>query len=127
MKGNNMKTYQGQRPADDTPGVGDCRVVVTEDGRTRPLYHVKYHSDAFEWGYGGSGPGDLSLSILADFFGERPTRKQIERGKSRAWRCHQPFKWAFISTADHSGFTITEEQITEWLKKQGGDDDDDNT
>ncbi len=117
-----MKLYQGQRPADDA--IGDCRVVVIEDGRERSLYHVKYHSDAFEWGYGGSGPGDLSLSILADYFGEkRLTRKQIERGKSRAWRWHQPFKWAFIATADRAGFTITEAQITEWLKKHGSDDD----
>jgi hypothetical protein len=118
----NMKIYQGQRPADDA--IGDCHVVVIEDGRTRPLRHVKYHSDAFEFGYGGAGPADTAMSILADYFGEkRLTRKRIERGKSRAWRWHQPFKWAFISTADHSGFTITEAQITEWLKKQGDDDD----
>ena len=114
---NTMRTYQGQRPVDDE--IGDCRVFVIEGERTRPLRHVRVHSGAFEWGYGGSGPADLSLSILADFFGERPTRRQIERGEFRAWGLHQPFKWAFISTADHSGFTITGAQIMEWLKQRG--------
>jgi hypothetical protein len=117
-----MKVYQGQRPADDQ--IGDCRVLVIEDGRTRPLRHVRYHSDAFEFGYGGAGPADTALSILANYFDEkRLNRRQIERGKSRAWLWHQPFKWAFISTADRASFTITEAQIAEWLKAQGGDGD----
>ncbi len=129
-----MKMYKGQRPADDescperSRRIGGCRVYVIEGDKARPLYHVKYHSDAFEWGYGGSGPADTSLSILADYFGEkRLNRKQIERGESRAWQWHQPFKWArfAVAPADHTGFTITEEQITEWLTKQEGEHKDD--
>lgn len=113
-----MKIYQGQRPADDTRSVGDGRVVVIENGRSRPLYHVKLHSDALEWSYAGSGPADTALSILADYFGERPTSKQLYHGQCQCWRYHQTFKWALIAPAPHEGFTITEEQIATWLKEQ---------
>ncbi|MBT9252140.1 MAG: hypothetical protein KM296_00220 [Brockia lithotrophica] len=41
-------------------------VVVTVNGM--PLHHVERHSPTgFEWGYGGSGPADLALSILHDY------------------------------------------------------------
>ena len=112
-----MKIYQGQRPADDD--IGDCRVVVIEGGSVRPLHHTKYHSDAFEWSYAGSGPADTALSILADFFGERPTRRQLARGQSRSWQLHQHFKRDFIALAPHDGFTVTSEQIEAWLKTLG--------
>lgn len=119
-----MKIYRGQRPADDQ--IGDCRVYVIEGEHSRPLYHVKLHSDALEWSYAGSGPADTALSILADYFGERPTREQLRQGRCRCWRYHQAFKFAFIAPADPSGFTITLEQIAAWLKKQEADDDDAN-
>lgn len=110
------KTYIAQRPPDDE--IGDCRVFVEEGGQARPLQHVRLHSDGFEWGYGGSGPADLALSILADHFGERPTREQLNRGDCRCWHLHQPFKWQFIAGADRRGFTLTSEQIADWLVQQ---------
>lgn len=49
-----------------------------EDGHA-VLYdmpHIIYHSPTgLEYGYGGSGPADLALSILADFFEEEPPRR----------------------------------------------------
>jgi hypothetical protein len=50
------------------------RVEVVDrigDGELRvPLRHVVKHSPSgFSWGYGGSGPADLALSILVDALG----------------------------------------------------------
>lgn len=87
------KVYIGLREADGTARI----MVETDDGYRRPLRHVVYHSPTgLEWGYGGSGPADTALSILADYFEERPVGwKAIEA--TRAWRVHQPFKHRVIS------------------------------
>ena len=111
-----MKTYLAQRPLDDAQSRGDCRVFVQSDSGIRPLRHVVHHSPAgFEWGYGGSGPADLALSILADHFGEQPTEQQLARGRCRCWPLHQPFKWAFIAPAPREGFRLTSAEIAAWL------------
>lgn len=68
-----MKTYTGKILSN-----GAKVVVVT---MTRPgtdlkvnysLPHIMLHSAGLEWGYGGSGPHDLSISLLADYLGETP-------------------------------------------------------
>jgi hypothetical protein len=41
----------------------------------------------FEWGYGGSGPAQLALAMLADVIGDDEV----------ALRLHQKFKWKVIS------------------------------
>jgi hypothetical protein len=65
-----MKTYTGHRLKDDQ------LLVVVKDQRVFPrfdeLRHIQYHSTGFEWGYEGSGPADLALSILADYLSETP-------------------------------------------------------
>lgn len=99
-----IKIYRGKRR-----GWG-CEVTVenleTGSGPI-PLRHVIYHSPTgFEWGYGGSGPADLALSILADALGEHPTSQEIGEGTSLAWRQHQAFKWAMIAGAPKAEFTI---------------------
>ncbi len=43
--------------------------VLYPYGVKRPLRHVRRHSSALEYGYVGSGPTDLALSILADHVG----------------------------------------------------------
>lgn len=114
-----MKTYVAQRPPDEE--VGDCRVTVVDDqapDSPQPLTHVKLHSGGFEWGYSGSGPADLALSILADHFGERPTRHQLHHGLCECWRYHQRFKRAFIAGAPRAGFEIASAQIVQWLASQ---------
>jgi len=65
-----MKIYKGKRlgPTMNSPGV-----EVTVNGK--PLKHRVYHSPTgFEWGYLGSGPADLALSILWNFLGKEPSR-----------------------------------------------------
>jgi hypothetical protein len=58
------------------------------------------------------------MSILADYFGERPTKRALYYGKPRCWRYHQGFKWAFIAGLPKEGWFITEDEIRQWLKEK---------
>lgn len=109
--------YRGQRPTDDS--LGDNRVVVIEAGRSCPLFHVKRHSPTgFEWGYAGSGPADLSLSILADHFGERPQKFDgREYEACRSLRLYQEFKREVIAGLSRDDWTLTSDQIAAWVEK----------
>lgn len=82
-----------------------------------PLKHYFLHSpDGFEWGYGGSGPADLALAILINYFGEDPSQGDLYIGASKAQEHHQDFKWAFISKIKTSTWVIREKAIKEWLE-----------
>lgn len=61
-----LMTYHGTRTAAGP-------VVWIDDGTTRrPLSHVGPHSPTgLNWGYGGSGPAALALSLLTDALGSR--------------------------------------------------------
>lgn len=74
--------YNGQRW-----GLG--KVTVHVDGRPlKPRTDLRNHSpDGFEWGYGGSGPAQLSLAILADFLED----------DAKALQLYQPFKWRTVA------------------------------
>ena len=86
--------YRGVRIKENPNDVGECHVYV--DGK--PLCHVVHHSpDGFNWGYGGSGPADLALSILAHHFDERPSEEQLEWGWCLCWLYHQDFKWLLLA------------------------------
>ena len=50
----------------------------------------------FEFGYGGSGPAQLALAILADCCGDE-----------LAVAYHQPFKWAVIARLPGPGGSLT--------------------
>ena len=100
-----MKRYLGTR------GASGCDVCVEDEGRRYPLRHVVRHSpDGFEWGYGGSGPADLALSILTD-----------AAGPETAERWYMQFKWQVISRLARVAWELTEQQVRDWLKqRQGG-------
>ncbi|HZV49875.1 MAG TPA: DUF6166 domain-containing protein [Candidatus Dormibacteraeota bacterium] len=111
------KRYQiGRRPEDGRV----VATVIPEHGRPYPLRHVVYHSPAgLEFGYGGSGPADLALSLLADLFGERPTRRQLEWGESRAWHHHQAVKRRFIVPLDaHGEHEIDGDQVLAFCRQR---------
>lgn len=97
-----MKIYYGVQT-----GVGGQVIwVIDVNTMTKTsLPHICLHSpDGFQWGYGGSGPADTALAILADVVG----REQAEL-------LHQSFKWAFIAKASDV-LCIPEAAIKEWLR-----------
>lgn len=110
-----MKQYVGSRNPN-----GSLKVVVIRDGADQyQLHHVVLHSPTgMECGYAGSGPADTALSILADYFGEKPSKKQLHYGRCKCVRLHQQFKFRFIATADRNGFYIQSNDIAEWMKGQ---------
>jgi len=90
-----MKCYAGRRQG--------YVVNVTVDGRRlNPRLDLWNHSPTgFEWGYGGSGPAQLALAILADHCGN----------DKQALNFYQRFKWAVIAELPHRDWTLTSEQI----------------
>jgi len=95
-----MKIYRGKRLG---PKEESSEVMVTVDGQ--PLKHrVRHSPTGFEWGYLGSGPSDLALSILWDFLGCEP--KRVE---------YMKFKEQFVSQWGDE-WEITEEDLYTWLE-----------
>lgn len=92
-----MKTYIGRREGHV--------VEVTVNGRPlNPRIDLWNHSPTgFEWGYGGSGPAQLALALLADLLGD----------DDQAVSLHQEFKFSIVSRLPHRAWTLTEEQIRE--------------
>jgi hypothetical protein len=73
-------------------------VVCTVSGEPIPLrLDLWNHSPTgFEFGYGGSGPAQLALAILADCCGD-----------DLAVTHHQAFKWAVIARITGPGANLT--------------------
>lgn len=96
-----MKFYEGRRE-----GHG---VVVTVDGRPlNPRLDLWNHSPTgFEWGYGGSGPAQLALALLADCLGD----------DQQAVELHQEFKRQVVANLDGSGWTMTSHEIRARVRK----------
>ena len=87
-----MKTgdyYAGHHTAQGT------LVTVTRSGRTKPLdpgYDLWNNPPTgFSWGYSGSGPAQLALVILTDYFGAKPG------GRALAEALYEPFKFTVIA------------------------------
>jgi hypothetical protein len=94
------KIYRGWR---DREGQHLTHVLVNG----HPLCHIHKHSSEMTWGYSGSGPADLALSILTDYLGD----------EERAFQLHQQFKRHFVAGFDTSSWTLDSEQIENWLKQ----------
>lgn len=79
---------------------------VTVDGRPLPLMlALRNHSPTgFAWGYGGSGPSQLALAILAHHLSD--TRKALE--------LYQPYKWRVVAQLPKDeAFEITGQQVAD--------------
>jgi len=62
--------YTGELDCSPVRPVTDVRLWRDSEGRAcASVPHWPYHSEAIEWGYEGSGPADLSRSILIWFYG----------------------------------------------------------
>lgn len=88
-----------------------------------PIVIAHHSPTGIEWGYGGSGPADLALSILNAFIpanaGQHTERCWSGQTVSaEAWALHQPFKRAFVETMPYEGGTISGEAIRAWIEEQ---------
>ena len=90
-------------------GLDPFRLWRTADGvpSTNVPHRFVHHSpEGFEWGYGGCGPADLSLNMLAEFV---PLWE--------AWRLHHAFKWAVVAAAPpNDGITISRDSVAQWIE-----------
>lgn len=81
---------------------------------------VVHHSPAgFEWGYGGSGPADLALNILAAIFPGDEVKCFRGRCSETAWSLHQEFKWKFVAALPRDGGVIRAVAVEHWLGDRG--------
>ena len=94
------KRYEGHREG--------YAVIVTVNGRRlNPRHDLWNHSPTgFEWGYGGSGPAQLALAILADHLGN----------DQQAFDFHHRFKWAVTAELPGRGWTLTSQEIDRVLQ-----------
>lgn len=85
------------------PGGRALAVVIGRDGVERSLRHVMRHSPTgFEWGYGGSGPADLALSICVDLLeGDVPPL------------VYQDVKWRLLEKMPKAGGELHEDEVRE--------------
>jgi hypothetical protein len=95
-----VKRYEGHRQG--------YAVIVTVDGRRlNPRLDLWNHSPTgFEWGYGGSGPAQLALAILADHL----------RDDEQAFNFHHRFKWAVIAELPGRGWALTSGDIDQAIE-----------
>ena len=96
-----MKQYEGHR---NWQGV-----EVTVNGvPLNPRLDLRNHSPTgLEWGYGGSGPAQLALAILADYLGD----------DAQALNLYQRFKWQVIAELPHKKWMLTGADIDQALQR----------
>ena len=86
-----MKRYQGTRE-------GHVGVVMVDGQPLNPRLDLWNHSPTgFEWGYGGSGPAQLALALLADHLSD----------DEEAVRLHQEFKRSIVAGLPFRIWTLT--------------------
>jgi hypothetical protein len=96
--------YEGKRT--------DAGCVVTVDGELLPpRTDLRNHSPTgFEWGYGGSGPAQLALAILADHFQRLGNDSGV--ADRLALRYYQTFKFRVIGNLrQEAGWKLTTADI----------------
>ena len=65
--------------------------------------------DILEWGYGGSGPSQLAWCIL----------RECGLTKPQTERLYMRFKADVVANLPRDGFTITRQQVMNWVKQAG--------
>lgn len=97
-----QSVYRGRR--DRTAPVGD-HVEVTVDGEplARRYDLLSASPSGFEFGYGGSGPAQLSVAMLAHAFGDE-----------FAVEHYQQFKREVIAKLPEEGWTLRERDLGAW-------------
>jgi len=100
-----MKIYRGVREK------SGAVVTVTHEGacsNLNPRFDLRNHSPTgFEWGYGGSGPAQLALAILADHF----------QDSGLAQRFYHDFKFKVIGRLKNETWILSSGEIDEALQE----------
>jgi Family of unknown function (DUF6166) len=95
-----MKRYIGTRTEK-----GAEVIAIDEEGGQEPLdprFDLRKHSmSGFNWGFGGSGPAQLSLALLADALCD----------DEKAQHFYQDFKFKVIGRFAGDTFEISEQEI----------------
>lgn len=103
-----VKHFVGNTMADRSKAVTVVAMFEDKPLYQIPLKHVVRHSPTgFEWGYGGSGPADLALSILTNAF-----------GREIAEAHYQSFKDEIVANFGPD-WAISIEDIKKWLRERG--------
>lgn len=101
--------YQGRR--DPAAPVGEeCTVRVNGDQLDARYDLLSASPSGFEWGYGGSGPAQLAIAILAHAY-----------GASFASDYYQRFKREVVSELPEERWTITKQDLDQWREVVVGD------
>lgn len=144
-----MTTYKGRRGGDGSAIVEVERPPVEgrrpELGFLNPRHDLWRHSPTgFEWGFGGSGPAQLALALLADALVERAlgralspyeripagsdeelqagpkmdaaARAAVEDADRRAVAIHQHFKFDVVAELGHGSWALTSDQVLAWVE-----------
>ena len=101
--------YTGQRTVFGvTVHCLDCYATgnSTHSRSLPPRFDLQNHSpDGFEWGYGGSGPSQLALALLASLTGD----------DAYACAMYQTYKWEVVCALPKQGWVIDGPQLREWV------------
>lgn len=93
-----MPIYRGVRTH------GGCTVTVDGESLDPRLDLVDHSPTGFNWSYGGSGPAQLALAVLADYLGD-----------GAALELYQTFKWQVIAGLKADEWTFDAPFIEGWL------------
>lgn len=85
---------------------GPCRVEVDGEPLDLRLNLYPHSPDGFQWGYGGSGPAQLALAILADCLGD----------DKKALGVYQRFKWGVVARLPKADWELSEGFVHNWLE-----------
>jgi hypothetical protein len=113
-----MKYYLGEVSDDGPPFDVFAVTKLGAERRMRKLrkrLDLANHSpDGFAWGYGGSGPAQLALAILADALNDG----------ERAVRLHQDYKWRVIGRlAQNEPWIIQHAEVLRVVQELEGERD----
>ena len=120
-----MRIYSGFRINPEEHTLSPILVTVAryddESGAFIGIDHlphiVKHSPTGLAWGYGGSGPADLALSILADHFGEGAGHELLKRQDLKCLRFYQAFKKDFVIKWEDC-FMVSSKAVQNWIFTQ---------
>ena len=96
-EGVRVSVYRGRRTH------RECVVTVDGEELSRRYDLLSASPSGFEWGYGGSGPAQLAVAILAHAYGDEFATQHYQR-----------FKDEVVATLPESRWTLTTLDLEEW-------------